>query len=222
MEGDEKISYRLFHPFFTPCYRMFGAQWRRAMAMFANQPLSKRFRHANFESSAPLFGSTSTRWSTHKADDTTVKFPSLHADIEKALGTVSIIPKPWFNDHSEDDGKVTQEYFTHVMGRFKCQNQNCSKSGWSSNKVGILIRQFSGNGYYALVFKQRCRVCDKLGVLRLDEDSYVERVVYRLKKWAGIHVEKPVFGGKRGEPHERKFCEACLAGYDCQKASLEE
>jgi hypothetical protein len=88
-------------------------------------------------------------------------------------------------------------------------------------KIGILIRQFPGNGYNALVFKQRCKECNKLGVLRLDEDSYVERVVYRLKKWAGIHVERPEYSGERGEPHEAELCEACLAGYHCQRAALE-
>ncbi len=203
--------------------------------MLANRPLSKPSRHAKFDSNCPLFGSMSIRRSIHetpspkklnkhkaKAKDTTVKFPSLHADIEKALGTVSILPKPWFNDHSTDDHKATQQHFTNIMGSFKCRNHKCSKSGWGSKKIGILIRQFPGNGYNALVFKQRCKECNELGILKLDEDSYVERVVYRLKKWAGIHVKRPVYSGERGEPHEAMFCEACLAGYPCQRAAREE
>ncbi len=72
--------------------------------MLANRPLSKPFYHTKFDSHSPLFGSTSTSRSIHempshkkpnkpkaKATDTTVKFPSLHADVEKALGAVSML-----------------------------------------------------------------------------------------------------------------------------------
>jgi hypothetical protein len=54
--------------------------------------------------------------------------------------------------------------------------------------VIIQIRGYSGNGYNAVVFNQRCRSCDWLGALTLDEKSYIDRVAYRLKKWAGVAV----------------------------------
>jgi hypothetical protein len=33
------------------------------------------------------------------------------------------------------------------------------------------------------------------------DDSYVERVAYRLKKWCGVELERP------------EFCEGCKAGH---------
>ncbi len=147
----------------------------------------------------------------------TVTFPSLHEDVEKALAHSFISPEPWFNHHGRVH-KVLQEYSTHVMGRFECRNPGCSKAGWGSKRIGIVIRQFPNNGYSADVYKQRCKACNNLGVLRLDENSYVERVVYRLKKWAGIATEAPEYKESRGPPHESSLCEACRAGY-CQETS---
>lgn len=83
----------------------------------------------------------------------------------------------------------------------------------SSKIVGIEILKFGGNTYNAIIFNQRCRVCDTLGFFRLHEGSYVERVVYRLKKWAGIKVEKPLYNGhRRGPEHESRLCEGCKVG----------
>ncbi len=146
----------------------------------------------------------------------TVMFPSLHEDVQSLLATVSISPAPWFNDHGEGVYDLVDKYGTHIMGRFECRNRNCSKKGWGSKQIGILIQRFPDNGYNAVVFKQRCKDCNKLGVLRLDENSYVERIAYRLKKWAGIPTEPPVYSGQSRGPHESSLCEACRAGC-CQE-----
>lgn len=68
------------------------------------------------------------------------------------------------------------------MGKFKCRNRACSSGGWSSKKVAILIRGFFENGYNAVLYNQRCEVCNELGMLTLDEKSYVERVAHESKK----------------------------------------
>jgi hypothetical protein len=68
------------------------------------------------------------------------------------------------------------------MGKFRCNNNGCSNRGWGSKKVTILIRGYPENGYNAVVFNQRCMSCNGLGTLTLDENSYVKRVAYRLKK----------------------------------------
>ncbi|KAG7293527.1 hypothetical protein NEMBOFW57_003579 [Staphylotrichum longicolle] len=76
------------------------------------------------------------------------------------------------------------------MRHFECRNESCVEKRGGSNKIAVVIRQYHSNGYNAPVYVQAAlQVCNKLGVLRLDENSYVERVVFRLKKWAAIPTE---------------------------------
>lgn len=98
------------------------------------------------------------------------------------------------------------------MGRFMCNNDTCRKQFWNSRKVPIEIRGFDNNGYIAIVYNQRCKSCDWLGTFELDEQSYIERVAYRLKKWAGVEMEAPPINGTEGPPHERAYCEGCKRG----------
>jgi len=102
------------------------------------------------------------------------------------------------------------------MGKFACNNRGCPTRGWSSRKVSTLIRGYPENGYDAVVFNQRCQSCNELGGLTLDKDSYVERVAYRLKKWAGVWMERQDYAGGAGPPHKRELCEGCKRGY-CQQ-----
>ena len=103
------------------------------------------------------------------------------------------------------------------MGKFKCDNDDCPKNGWSSKKVAILIRGYPENGYSAVVFNQRCKSCKRFGTLALDETSYVERVAYRLKKWAGVPMEEQRHFARDGPPHRSELCEGCRRGYCQQK-----
>ncbi|KAI0008983.1 zinc-binding domain-containing protein [Xylariaceae sp. FL0662B] len=135
-------------------------------------------------------------------------YPSLHHEVVMAVSDE--IPIPWFN--KKNDNNTNKTYSTHVMGKFKCNNGGCSNSGWGSKKVAIQIRGYSGNGYNATVFSQRCRSCNTFGAFTLDENSYIERVAYRLKKWAGVQVEKQRYTEERGPPHRRKLCEGCRLG----------
>ena len=137
------------------------------------------------------------------------KFPSLHQDIENAVSDK--ITSTWFQENCNNED-FNNEYSTHVMGRFKCNNSTCSTDGWGSKKVAILIRGFPNNGYNAVVYNQRCKTCKQLGVLELDEKSYIDRVAYRLKKWAGIPVDPQCYAPKDGLPHERDLCEGCKRG----------
>lgn len=140
--------------------------------------------------------------------NTSFMFPSLHHAVLKAVS--SDIPKTWFSNQS---GGAHTEYTTHVMGKFKCDNDGCSNDGWGSKMVAILIRGFSENGYNAVVFNQRCRSCNKLGTMTLDENSYVERIAYRLKRWAGVKVERQYHVERAGSPHKADLCEGCKSGY---------
>jgi hypothetical protein len=136
-------------------------------------------------------------------------FPELHPNVADA---VSIdISLTWFNEDDEDE-TFDQEWFTHVMGTFICNYDTCEKRGWDSRKVPIEIRGYDDNGYSAIVYDQRCKSCDQLGTFELDKRSYIERVAYRLKKWAGVEMEAPLFNEVEGPPHERAYCEGCKRG----------
>ncbi|KAI6080527.1 zinc-binding domain-containing protein [Hypoxylon rubiginosum] len=142
-------------------------------------------------------------------------FPSLHHDVSNAVS--SDISRTWYNQ--KRGGRADDEYQPHVKGTFKCDSDGCAKHGWSSKKVAILIRRYHGNGYNADVFNQRYRSCSKLGTFTLDEASYIDRVAYRLKKWAGVKMEVKDYNRGEGPPHETKLCEGCKAGY-CQEGVI--
>jgi len=140
-------------------------------------------------------------------------FPSLHQQVVNEVSDE--IASTSF--HKKDSDKDSNNaYSTHVMGKFICTNDTCSKNGWGSKKVAIHIRGYPNNGYNAVVFNQRCKGCNKLGTLTLDETSYVERVAYRLKKWAGVAMEQQKHSGNKGPPHETALCEGCKRGL-CQQ-----
>ncbi|KAK0657756.1 zinc-binding domain-containing protein [Cercophora newfieldiana] len=136
-------------------------------------------------------------------------YPSLHGRVLEAING-SIDPIPWFSAPGE--GAVDEEYSTNIMGRFQCGNESCKV-------VAIHITKYTNSGYTAEVFGQRCRSCNKLGILTLDEQSYVDRVSYRLQKWAGVHVMAPVYNGRDDRPpHKTELCEGCKRGR-CPRAA---
>jgi len=140
-------------------------------------------------------------------------FPSLHQNVSNADSDE--IHSTWFSKKGGDKD-CNNKYSTNVMGKFRCNNDGCPNRGCGSKKVTILIRGYPENGYNAVVFNQRCMSCNGLGTLTLDENSYVERVAYRLKKWAGVRMEEQYYTEKVGPPHKRELCEGCKGGY-CQQ-----
>lgn len=144
-------------------------------------------------------------------------FPGLHDSILTDLNNI-IVPTPWYN--SNIDAVGNRQYSTNVMGRFRCKNRCCLQKGWGSKKVSILITGYPNNGYNAQVFGQLCKSCEKLGALTLDEESYIKRVAYRLKKFAGVVMTPPPFHGTfRGPKHESDLCEGCKRGY-CEQGDF--
>ena len=136
-------------------------------------------------------------------------FPELHQNIAGAV--TPEITSTWFNDNNNDED-FDHEYSTCIRAEFTCDNKACKKSSWGSGVVTILIRGYSRNGYSAIVFNQRCKACNRLGTPKLNMESYIERVAYRLKKWAGVMATPPPFRKKSGPEHERDFCEGCKKG----------
>jgi hypothetical protein len=139
---------------------------------------------------------------------TSFTFPELHQKIAEAAAPA--ITSTWFNYNME--APFEDMHTTCVMGKFTCDNKACRKNGWSSKVVATRIQGYERNGYNAIVFNQRCKSCDRLGSFRLDEESYIERIAYRLKKWAGVFVEPPPFTHKGVLPHEQDLCEGCKVG----------
>ncbi|KAK3353791.1 zinc-binding domain-containing protein [Lasiosphaeria hispida] len=173
-------------------------------------PSARQMSHDEHPMSVEELGQLFSAASLKGEKMTSFMFPSLHPSVLDVVANA--VPSAWFNERdSEDD--FNNEWDTNVMGKFICDNQRCRKRGWGSKKVAIRIRGYPGSGYNAVVYNQRCKVCDVLGVFTLDEDSYVERVAYWLKQWAGVQVDKPEHDKKKGPPHEFEFCEGGKQGH---------
>lgn len=135
-------------------------------------------------------------------------YPKLHDDVSRLLEEDDL----YFHFHEVDDDKgPIKNYDTTVMGRFLCRNRKCASNGWSSKKIAITIRMYPGDKYNARVYHQRCKSCNYLSRPLLD-DSYADRVAYRIKKWNGIRLDIPFYSGESKGPHNRHLCEGCKAG----------
>ncbi|OAA52016.1 hypothetical protein NOR_00609 [Metarhizium rileyi] len=144
-------------------------------------------------------------------------FPERHSDVADLLEDDDL----YFTFHPADQetGHI-KEHDTNVMGHFKCRNPACHQTGWSSKKIAVWIRLYPESRYNARVFHQRCRSCNQLSKPTLD-DSYEERIAYRLRKWSDVAVEEPPFDPGNGKPHEKELCEGCKNGH-CTAANLED
>ena len=149
-------------------------------------------------------------------------YPQLHEAVRSVVDEA--IPSLWFNDE-DTEGGLNKQHDTCVMGEFACTNRRCPKPGWSSKKVPVWIRLYGGHhpgGYNAVVFNQRCSLCNRLGTLTVDEQSYIERVSYRLRKWAGAAVTPPMHDRVSRGPHVEERCEGCKHGHCSQSQRYED
>ncbi|KAF4470793.1 zinc-binding domain-containing [Fusarium albosuccineum] len=69
-------------------------------------------------------------------------YPDLHDEVAAELGKNNLVFGFYNND---DDSSAVEDYDTNIMGRFQCYNSSCSTNGWSSKKIAISIRMYSGN-----------------------------------------------------------------------------
>ncbi|EKD11938.1 hypothetical protein MBM_09908 [Drepanopeziza brunnea f. sp. 'multigermtubi' MB_m1] len=136
-------------------------------------------------------------------------FLSRHDDVSRLL---EVEGHPFTFHNLDDELGCSKTYDTTVMGKFHCRNRNCESKIWASKRVAITIRMYPGKRYNARVYGQRCKKCDWLSVPTLD-DSYAERVAYRLLKWSGVEQERPQFSGESTIPHRSDLCEGCRAGH---------
>lgn len=140
------------------------------------------------------------RWSMYR---------QLHDDVSRLLEEEGLYFT--FNKKDTDEG-CHRSYDTNITGRFICRNKKCGSPGWSSKMVAITIRMYPGARYNARVYHQSCKSCNCLSRPLLN-DTYAERIAYRIKKWNGIEVETPHYSGNSELPHNEDLCEGCKAGH---------
>jgi hypothetical protein len=137
-------------------------------------------------------------------------YPALHDSVGRLLEEDDL--SFTFFAIDEDKGSIA-EYDTNIMGRFKCLNEVCTKAGWASKMIAITIRMYPEQQYNARVYHQRCKGCGSLSQ-PFPDDSYAKRIVYRLKKWSGIEMDRPSYTVRASErPHESALCEGCKHGH---------
>lgn len=167
------------------------------------RPLSKHLEHFSNYRLSTLVMPSKPKWSVYSV---------LHDDVSRLLEENDL----HFDFHENDDTKsCINEYDTNIMGRFICGNRSCGSSGWSSKKIAITIRMYTGAQYNARVYHQRCQKCNGLSKPRLD-DSYAERVAYRLKKCCGVEMDRSNYSGRSKGPHQSSLCEGCKDGHCSQ------
>jgi hypothetical protein len=123
--------------------------------------------------------------------------PELHESVVQCLGGNGLSIS--FYEEGEVEDSI-RDYDTNIMGAFICPNRSCRTEKWTSMKVAISIRLFADQQYNATVWHQRCRQCESMGVLRVDEESYTNRVAYRLRTWLGLEREDPIFSKTGDRP----------------------
>lgn len=183
--------------------------------VFLSEPLLSSWKeiHKRPSSSQQHHSAFKTKMSGNEASPVEVPrwsmYPSLHTTISHALKEDAL----HYNFHSLDDPQNSiREYDTNIKGRFHCINTQCPQPGWGSKRIPITIRMYRDFEYNARVYHQRCKSCNKLSWPVLDS-SYVERVVYRIKKWNGLEMVRPAyFGNDNRKPHNSESCEGCRAG----------
>lgn len=139
-------------------------------------------------------------------------YPALHDEVSTLLVEENL----HFKFHEDDnDARRIRDHDTNIMGRFVCHNPGCKSKGWSSKMIAVTIRLYPGQEYNARVYHQHCKTCSWVSRPVLDQ-SYAERIVYRIKKWNGVPVETISNSGSSRGPHNRKLCEGCKAGHCSQ------
>lgn len=138
-------------------------------------------------------------------------YPDLHDAISQQLQADGLWVE--FHEGGQYEDSI-RDYDTRIMGAFTCPKRSCQAKRWTSKKVAISIRLFDDELYNAVVWHQRCQNCKSMGRLKLDVQSYIDRVVYRLGKWLGLVAVPPTFPRRvGGRQHVRELCEGCKSGH---------
>jgi len=192
----------------------------------------------------PTYGTTSDRKTSHQSTSTEHSLPASPITSDRSFSEHHLpahaLSSPWslqparheevaelihpvlsvefFEASGFDD--CTKHHDTHIMGYFTCTNKACRKDNWSSRMIALTIRLYSGKRYNAVVWHQRCKKCQTFGQPTLEE-SYAERIAYRLKVWFGKPHETIDYFPGDPFPHKRWLCEGCKNGH-CPIGALDK
>lgn len=142
-------------------------------------------------------------------------YPSLHSKVSRLLQE-HLLCYSFYK--ADDPNSCVQAYDTAITGFFKCHNEECESSGWTSKSVSITIRQYPGRKYNARVYHQHCENCKSISRPFLNK-TYAERVAYRIKRWEGIEMDLPPYSGRSKGPHQSSLCEGCKDGH-CKELEI--
>lgn len=157
----------------------------------------------------PNSRNNSFKTDTHSHKGRWSMYPTHHESVSSLLQEDDL----YFDFHDVDRAAgCINEYDTNIMGKFICDNKTCGTDGWSSKRIAITIRMYPREEYNARVYHQRCDGCGNLSRPVLNE-TYAERIVYRIKKWNGIAVDSVPYSSMRQGPHHTDLCEGCKAGH---------
>lgn len=126
-------------------------------------------------------------------------FPAWHPEVAEAVfayvGTVAF-------HHENTVENVVKQSSDKILAEFTCTNADCSQAGESRNgNAVIVISQYAGNTYNAVVYNKQCMNCEVYGAMSLPKDTYVECVVDWLKQWGvGATLGTSTYGTKKEPP----------------------
>lgn len=131
---------------------------------------------------SPSLGGSPSIYVPRRPPQGCYNFPEHHTRIVALVPDVAFCLK---NAPGDEEAQLK------LSGSFQCPNFVCSRE-WTSNKVILLVRRFSTKSekpkaleYCALVYNQRCKICNNLGLMEIKDDEYVQQVSRQLKIWKG-------------------------------------
>lgn len=182
------------------CNQIFGSEG--AVATHKDRAHTSFLQVINPQLDGLQVHSQSSSWST---------YPDLHDEVSQCLGANGLSVEFYEEGQLEDS---IRNHDTNITGVFTCPDLSCPAKEWPSMRVAITMCLYKDKQYNALVWHQRCRKCESLGELHMDEGTYTERVAYRLGKWLGLKATVPPFSGRVVDgPHDWELCEGCKNGH---------
>lgn len=144
-------------------------------------------------------------------------YPSLHEHVVRLLEEDDL----HLNFYESDESETCDETWdTNVTGRFVYRNPSCGVNAWTSGRIAVTIRLYTGGKYNVRVYHQRCKSCKRLSRPKLNE-TYAERTAYRIKNWHGIEQEARPHSGNSNGPHNSELCEGCRHGH-CRAVQVDD
>lgn len=137
--------------------------------------------------------------------------PDLNSEV---IGTIDGKMKS-IKFNNEDSDSECRELEVNLVGTFVCPN--CRRS-WKSGIVFTVVRLYFNNTYNAKVYGQRCKRCENASLPKLDE-TYAQRVSYKLETMYGIPHPKVEYRSKPMKPHDKHRCQGCKINR-CQRSKM--